>query len=182
MSRDVRSDLEALLSDWESQSLNLPRPETAKGATRRIPVWYSQLALEKISAEKGKVVPYVEELIPDYRPIAEQFQRSRIRELKRALEANDDPYWIAWVALEVGAGTVLGETLVGRRVRAGGSKGRRARRDVERAGRNARICKAVQELHAKNKKTSWTNACDRVAADHGLTRKQIQRISLNVRW
>jgi hypothetical protein len=183
--RDVKPHLLALLDDWMSSPRKLPDPRLPKGATRKIPVFYSQSAIEQIKAEKGTIVPYVEEPVPDYRLMEESHYQDRLRELRRALEANDDPYWIAWVALEIGAGSVLPESIIGRRLRESADNARRRRAEENRDSlpkRNARIRQLVQSFHERHKRRSFTNACNEVGQDQHLTGKQVQRICADMKW
>jgi hypothetical protein len=92
-----RKEVEELLTALDGAPLlDLPADNHGAETLRRIPVIH-----------QGKAIGHVIEQAGDYRPAAESHHHNRVRELRRALSEGADPYRIAWLALEVGAGTAL---------------------------------------------------------------------------
>lgn len=122
MSRPSREDVEQVLADLAAAELDLPLDNDAADAVVTLPV-----------VQHGKLIGRVTQPAGDPRPAMQRFQHRRIRELQRALREGDDPYWIAWVALEVGAGTTLPAVLRHALTNRGAHKGGQAKKGKTKA-------------------------------------------------
>jgi hypothetical protein len=173
-----RSDLDTLLAAWieAGPRPNLPVEKTAKGAVIRLPV-----------IRKGVTIGYRTEPVGDYRPMTESHHLALIRELQRALALSEgeDSYRIARLALSVGAGAQLPDSLVGKRVREGGGKGvqnRSAEERDERARRDNAIRKAVSARRTAHQGESFRHVCGLIAPNHRLSAKQVGRVCADLKW
>jgi hypothetical protein len=147
---ELRPHLERLLDDLEAAP---PPPDR----------WYPEGTVVRVPAYRdGKLIGHVTESVEEFRGTDEwDHHINSVRRLRAAIEAGDDVYLIAWLALQVGGGTQLPSVIFEDNnlaiLRDNGANSRKAPPDAE-------LYAAVEEK-MKRRGLKRTPAADYVAKD-----------------
>jgi hypothetical protein len=157
---ELRPHLDAMLADLEAAP---PPPDRwyPEGMTVAVPVY-----------RDGKIIGHVNEDVEQYRGDDEwRSHINRVRALRAALDAGDDPYLIAWLALSVGGGSQLPSIIFEDNSKARLGHGRRGRHKVPPEV----LRTAFEARMAKPGEVSRKEACRRVAKEYGVSYKTVER-------